>query len=175
MTLVYIRLMVSDEWLPFLVFVTVMTLASTAALVAESISSAAIGRQLLALSAAIFAVVGLLGFMTIGVPFLVAAASAAIGYVRLDDPQNARQMGQSAQPTARHPRQEAHRSPCSRAISHFSKSVPYRHLAERFLEHWPTTAGDVALPNTSRACEPAVVHPAGWRVGSIPVRRMKSA
>ena len=88
-TFVYIGIIVSQgdtPWVPVTLFALVMALASTAALAAELISNAATGRQLLVVSTVMFAVVGMLGIFTIGMPLLVAAALAAVGAIRLDDP-----------------------------------------------------------------------------------------
>jgi len=86
MTVVYVALIISQgdaEWAPVALFVAAMALASTSALTAEAISDVETGRRFLVFSTLMFAVVGMLGIFTIGLPFLVAAALAAIGAIRL--------------------------------------------------------------------------------------------
>ena len=87
-TFLYIGVIISEgdnEWVPVILFALVMASASTAALAAEMISNVEAGRRLLVVSTVMFAVVGMLGIFSIGLPFLVAAGLAAIGAVRLAD------------------------------------------------------------------------------------------
>jgi hypothetical protein len=89
MTFVYIGIIISEgdtAWVPVTLFAVVMATASTAALAAEVISDRQTGRRLLVLSAFLFALVGMLGIFTIGMPFLVAAGFAAAGAIRLAEP-----------------------------------------------------------------------------------------
>jgi hypothetical protein len=88
MTFVYIGIIISQgdtPWLPVTLFGLVMAAASTAALAAEVVSDVETGRRLLVLSAFLFALVGMLAILTIGMPFLVAAGLAAVGAIRLGD------------------------------------------------------------------------------------------
>ena len=88
-TFIYIGLIVSQgepEWGRVWIFALLMALASTFALAAEAVADVSTGRGLLVLSALVFAVVGVLGFFSIGAPFLLAAVVAAVGSARLSDP-----------------------------------------------------------------------------------------
>ena len=85
MTAVYVTLILSQgngEAVSVLVFVLVMAGASFSALVAAVVKSPAVARRLLVVSTVLFALVGVLGILTIGLPFLIAAGMSAWGAAR---------------------------------------------------------------------------------------------
>jgi hypothetical protein len=86
MTAAYVALLASHgdkQWTKFTVFVIVMAVASSTALAASFVSKEQIGRRLLVISAVLFAVIGTLGILTIGLPFLVSACLAGVGATRV--------------------------------------------------------------------------------------------
>jgi hypothetical protein len=88
MTFLYVGIIVSEgnnPWIPVTLIALVMAVASAAALAAATISDAEKGRRLLGGSAFLFALVGMMAILTIGMPFLVAAGLAATGASRLGD------------------------------------------------------------------------------------------
>jgi hypothetical protein len=88
MTSIYVGLVFSQgdgEWGRIWLFVLLMVLASGLAFAAEAVVDVSIGRELLVISTLVFAVVGIVGFFSIGAPFLVAAVVAAVGSTRLGD------------------------------------------------------------------------------------------
>jgi hypothetical protein len=86
MTAVYVALLASQgdtQWMKVSGFVITMAVASSTALAAVFASEGQVRRRLLVIPCVAFAVIGLLGILTIGLPFLVAACLAGIGESRV--------------------------------------------------------------------------------------------
>jgi len=108
MTSIYVGLTISQgdgEWGRIWLFVLLVVLASGFAFAAEVVVDVSTGRELLVISTLMFAVIGIVGFFSIGAPFLVAAVVAAVGSTRLSDaPTNSRRVRGGGVGVAKEPR-----------------------------------------------------------------------